>query len=247
MAIGALGLGALLSGGSSLLQGIIGGVQASRGNKGFKRSMANRPEYEIPSEYQDILAKYQQAQAGNMPGYDQLQSNIGQAGARARGAAERGAISSSAYGSQVGDIYQKELDAIQNLGIQQEQYKTAMMDKVAGAQGQLAQQKSEQWNINKFLPWQTEMNRYGEQKSAGMQNLFGGIQSGMGAISDFAGTKYYVDSLKAMQGITGNSGISASKSGNFFQSKPVGVPNTTPQQNLLNTLQDKTSQIKINW
>lgn len=194
-----LTLSLLLGGGSALLQGAIGGVQAFQGNKGFKRTMANRPDYEIPSEYQDILAKYQQAQAGNMPGYEQLQSNIGQAGARARGAAERGAISSNAYGAQVGDIYQKELDAIQNLGIQQEQYKTAMMDKVAGAQGQLAGQKAEQWNINKFLPWQTEMNRYGEQKSAGMQNLFSGIQSGMGSISDFLGTRYYTDTLNSFK------------------------------------------------
>lgn len=242
MALDALGISALLGGGSALLQSVIGGIQAYQGNKGFKRTMANRPDYEIPSEYQDILAKYQQAQAGNMPGYEQLQSNIGQAGARARGAAERGAISSTAYGAQVGDIYQKELDAIQNLGIQQEQYKTQMLDKVAGAQGQLAGQKAEQWNINKFLPWQTEMNRYGEQKSAGMQNLFSGIQSGIGSVSDFLGTKYYTDALTGLQG--GNN-ISAPKGGNFFQSKPMSTP--TPQQNLLNTLEDKTSKIKLNW
>jgi hypothetical protein len=193
-----LTIAALLSGGSSLLQGIIGGVQAAQGAKGFNRTMANRPDYEIPSEYQDILAKYQQAQAGNMPGYDQLQSNIGQAGARARGAAERGAISSNAYGAQVGDIYQKELDAIQNLGIQQEQYKTSMLDKVAGAQGQLGQQKAEQWNINKFLPWQTEMNRYGEKSKTGMENLFAGIQSGIGTATDFLGTKYAQDMFKEL-------------------------------------------------
>lgn len=194
-----LTLSLLIGGGSALLQSGIGAFQTYQGNKGFQRTMANRPNYEIPSEYQDILAKYQQAQAGNMPGYGQLQSNIGQAGARARGAAERGAISSNAYGAQVGDIYQKELDAIQNLGIQQEQYKSSMLDKVTGAQGQLAGQKAEQWNINKFLPWQTEMNRYGEQKSSGMQNLFNGIQSGTGAASDFLGTRYYTDTLKGLQ------------------------------------------------
>jgi hypothetical protein len=198
MALGALGIGALLSGGQALLQGIVGGVQAAKGNKGFNKTMANRPEYEIPEEYESILAQYQQARAGNMPGYDQMRADINQSGARARGSAERGAISSTAYGAQVGDIYQKELDAIQNLGIQQEQYKSNMLDKVAGAQGQLGQQKSEQWNINEYTPWQTEMNRYGEMKKQGVENIFGAIQSGVGTMSDFLGTRYAVDAMKGL-------------------------------------------------
>ena len=74
-----------------------------------------------------------------------------------------------------------------------------MSDKVAGAQGQLAGQKAEQWNINKFLPWQTEMNRFGEMKTAGMQNLFQGIQSGVSTMSDLIGTKYMTDTLKGLQ------------------------------------------------
>lgn len=194
-----LGIGSALTGASTLLQGIVGGVQAYRGNKGFNRTMAARPTYEIPEEYKKILAQYQQAQAGNMPGYEQTLSNVGQAGARARGAAERGAISSSAYGAQVGDIYQKELDAIQNLGIQQEEYKTSMLDKVAQAQGQLGEQKSEQWNINKFLPWQTEMNRYGEMKKTGMENLFGAVQGGVSNITDLVGTSYYKKILEGLK------------------------------------------------
>jgi hypothetical protein len=176
----------------------MGAIQAARGAKGFNRTMANRPTYEIPEEYKNILAQYQQAQAGNMPGYEQTLGQIGQLGARTRGAAERGAISSTAYGSQVGDIYQKELDALQNLGVQQAQYKSSMLDKVAGAQAGLGEQKTEQWNINKYVPWQTEMNRYGEMKQAGMQNLFGAIQSGVGNITDLAGTRYYTDVLKGL-------------------------------------------------
>jgi len=202
-------IAALIGAGAAAVKGIAGGIQASRGKKGFNKTMANRPDYEIPSEYQDILARYQQAGASNMPGYNQQLSQIGQAGARARGSAERGAISSTAYGSQVGSIYQKELDAIQNLGVQQEQYKTAMMDKVSGAEGQLGQQKSEQWNLNKFLPWQTEMNRYGEQKQAGLQNMFSGIQGIGNTAMDYMGTKYYQDALKGLQGGGGGNKFSA--------------------------------------
>lgn len=240
MAIGALGVGALLSGGSALLQGIFGGVQAAKGNKGFNRAMANRPTYEIPDEYKNILAQYQQAQAGNMPGYEQTLSQIGQSGARARGAAERGAISSASYGAQVGDLYQKELDAIQGLGIKQEEYKTSMMDRVAQAQGQMGAQKSEQWNINKFMPWQTEMNRFGEQKQAGIQNMFSGLQSGIGNLADLAGTKYYSDALAKLQNVGGASPIGGLKS------NPLSN-NYNPQQNLFNTTSDLLKKTKINF
>lgn len=195
----ALGIGAIVNGGSALLQGLMGGIQAARGKKGFNRTMANRPTYEIPEEYQKILSQYEKAYAGNMPGYDQTLAQIDQAGARGRGSAERGSISSNAYGSQVGDIYQKELDAIRGLGIKQEEYKTSMLDKVAGAEGAMAGQKAEQWNINKFMPWQTEMNRYGDMAKTGTQNLFGAIQSGVSGVTDFLGTKYYSDTLKGLQ------------------------------------------------
>jgi len=197
MPIGALGLGAI-SMIPALAQSIFGGIQASKANKQFNKLLANRPQYEIPQEYKNILAQYQQARAGNMPGYEQTLGQIGQLGARTRGAAERGAISSTAYGSRVSDIYQKELDALQNLGIQQEQYKTSMLDKVVGAQAGLGEQKAQQWNLNQNLPWQTEMNRMGEQKQAGLQNLFSGIQSMAGGLTDLAGTKYYTEALRGL-------------------------------------------------
>jgi len=201
--------GALISGGSALLQGIIGGIQASRANKQFKRLSANRPQYEIPKEYESILGMYKTAMAGNAPGYSQSLANMEQAGARARGAAERGAISSVSYGSQVSDIYQKELDAIQNLGVQQEQWKASQMQNVAGAQAAMGEQKAQQWNVNQYVPWQTEMNRLGEQRATGMQNLFQGIQSGLGSITDLLGTSYYTKSLQGLYG-QGGTGTSAS-------------------------------------
>jgi hypothetical protein len=200
MPIGALGLGAILSGGTSLAQALVQGIGALRANKRFNQTFANRPNYEIPEEYGNILAQYKQAYAGNMPGYGLMLGQTEQAGARARGAAERGAISSTSYGQQIGDIYQKELDAIQNLGIQQAQYKSGMLDKVTGAEGMMGQQKTEQWNLNKFLPWQTEMNRWGEKTKANTEGFWGAIQSGMGGVMDLLGTKYYADILGKLQG-----------------------------------------------
>jgi len=183
--------GALLTAIPSLARGILGGIQAARGAKGFKRTMAARPGYEIPQEYKNILAQYQQARAGNMPGYDQQLSQIGQASARAWGRRKEGAISSNVLMDT--DIYQKELDAIRGLGIKQEQYKSSMLDKVAGAQGILGGQKLAKQEWEELIPYQTELNRYGEMQKGGIENIFKGIQ-GMGmTASDLWGTKYLKD------------------------------------------------------
>jgi hypothetical protein len=161
--------------------------------------MANMPKYEIPKEYQDILAKYQQTYSGNKPGFEQQIDQIGQLGARSRGAAERGAISSTAYGAQVGDIYQKELDAIQKEYVSNAEFKLAGVDKIAGAQGVMAGQKEAKQNWDTLIPYQTELNRYGEMKKTGMENIFGAIQGGLSNATDLLGTSYYKKRLDLLQ------------------------------------------------
>ena len=198
--MGPLGIGALVNAVPALFQGITGAVQASRGRKGFNRAMANRPDYQIPSEYGNILSQYQTAYGGDMPGYQRGLNQIGQVGARSRGAAERGAISSNAYGASISAQQQKELDAIMNYNLGNERFKLEGVDKIAGAEQMMAGQKEQKWNLNKFLPWQTEAGRYGEMQKGGMENLFGALQAGASNITDLIGTKYYTDALKGLQG-----------------------------------------------
>jgi hypothetical protein len=186
-----------ISGGSALAQALIQGISALNANKKFKQTSANRPtlgaEYLKP--YEDILAKYNQVYGGNKPGFEQQLDQISQLGARARGSAERGAISSTAYGSQVADIYQKELDAMQKEYISNKEFKLSGVDKTAGATAMLGEKQTEQWNINKYIPWQTEMNRWGEKAKANTEGFWGALQGGIGGITDFLGTKYATDVL----------------------------------------------------
>ena len=195
----ALGIGSIVNAVPALFQGITGAIQASRGRKGFNRAMANRPDYQIPEEYQKILSQYQTAYGGDMPGYQRGLNQIGQVGARSRGAAERGAISSNAYASSISSQQQKELDAIMNLNQQNEQFKLQGVDKIAGAEQMMAGQKTEKMNWEKLIPHQTELNRYGDMWGGGIKNLFGALQSGASNITDLVGTKYYQDALKGLQ------------------------------------------------
>jgi len=183
----------------NVIQGVTAGIGALQNTRDFNRLKGNQPQYQIPEEYKKNLAMAQQLYAGNMPGYSQTLSEIGQAGARARGGAERGAISSNAYMSSVGDIYQKELDAIQGLGVQQEQYKTQQAQNVMAQQGVMGEQKGQQWNLNKNLPWQTEMNRLGESKAANTQGFFSALQGLGSGVTDLLGTKYLSEAMQGLQ------------------------------------------------
>jgi hypothetical protein len=194
-----IGLGAMLSGGSALAQALIQGISALNANKKFKQTLADRPtlgaEYLKP--YESILAKYNQVYGGNKPGFEQQLDQISQLGARARGSAERGAISSNSYLTQVGDIHQRGLDAIQKEYLSNAEFKLSGVDKTAGATAMLGEKQTEQWNINKYIPWQTEMNRWGEKQKASTEGFWGALQGGIGGITDLLGTKYAADALKS--------------------------------------------------
>jgi hypothetical protein len=192
--------GAIASLGAQGLMAVVNGIRAASQQKKFNQTLRNQPQYQIPQEYQDILARNQQMYNSDMPGYAQTVSNIGQAGATARGAAERGAIGSVSYGAQVGDIYQKELDAYQNLGVQQAQYKVNMAQNVNQAQAAVGEKKDLQFDLNKYQPWQAQLNRYGEGAKSGWEGMMSAIQGGISNISDLFGTQ---ELKKAYQQVKG--------------------------------------------
>lgn len=182
--------GAIAMGASSLLglgQTIAEGIRARRERKRVNELLAQRPTYKIPEAYNDIIRQYSQLQQQGMPGYEQIESNLGEAFAAERGRRERGAISSNT--NLLGDAYEKELEAIQNLGIQQAQYKTAMAEKVIGAQGDLAQQQLAKQNWDDLVSWQTRLNASSEGQQAGIQNMYAGMQGMSNTFADFAGTE----------------------------------------------------------
>jgi len=189
----------LASGAINGLSAIFQGIKASKDRKRFNQALTERPDYQIPEEYQKILSQYQTAYGGDMPGYQRGLNQIEQVGARGRGAAERGAISSNAYASSISSQQQKELDAIMNLNIQNEQFKLAGVDKIAGAEGMMAGQKEQQWNLNEFLPWQTKVSYLGESAKARTEGAYGALNAFGSNLSDLAGTKYLMDAYKGLK------------------------------------------------
>ena len=191
--LGAAGMA--INGVSAIFQGI----KAAKDKKAFNKALFERPDYQIPQEYQNILSQYKIAYGGDMPGYQRGLNQIGQIGARARGSAERGAISSNAFGASVSAQQQKELDAIMNLNTQNEQFKLQGVDKIAGAEQLMAGQKEQKWNLNEFLPWQTKVNYLGESAKARTEGAYSALNAFGSNLSDLAGTRYLMDAYKGLK------------------------------------------------
>jgi len=196
--MGPLLVGGLISGGLGLGKAIIGGVQAARGQKQMKNLLANRPQYNIPEEYQKALNIYQGLATGGMPGQSRYEQLIGQSTARAMTGAERGAISSGVYQGAVASAQDKELQALQNLALMGAQYKAQARQNLAGAQQQYGQLQDVAFEYNVNQPYQIGLNMANEQRMAGAQNLFGGLGEMGSAITSLVGTKYYTDVMAGL-------------------------------------------------
>lgn len=200
----ALPWGGIAAGVSSLLNlglGIADRIKANKLQKQWNTLYSQRPEYEIPEAYTGALNLYKQRAAqSKMPGQDILEENIQQSSARARTAAERGAISSASYGAQASDIYAKELEAIQDLGIKSAEFQWANQGQLGEAMQRYGgeQEKAQDWN--KIGAWSTKMNTIESQMGAKTQNANAYLGNAAAGLLQFAGTDYYKRMLEQTGG-----------------------------------------------
>jgi len=225
--------GAIATGVSSLLNlglGIADRIKANKLQKQWNKLYSQRPEYEIPEAYTNALSLYKQRAAqSKMPGQDLIEENIQQSSARARTAAERGAISSASYGAQASDIYAKELEAIQDLGIQSAQFQWQNQGQLGEAMQMYGGQQEKAQDWNKLGKWTTGMNVLESQLGARTQNANNYLGNAAAGLMNFAGTSYYSDLLKQTQG-----GGTPVQGWSTNQSAPVGMP-PNAQSQLLDT------------
>ena len=226
--------GGIATGVSSLLNlglGIADRIKANKLQKQWNTLYSQRPEYEIPESYTDALSLYKQRAAqSKMPGQDIIEGNIQQSSARARTAAERGAISSASYGAQASDIYSKELEAIQDLGIKSAEFQWANQGQLGEAMQMYGGQQEKAADWNSMGRWSTGLNVLESQMGARTQNANNYLGNAAAGLLNFAGTSYYQQMLNQTQG-----GGSMPPTGLLGrQSAPVGQPQGA-QDKLLDT------------
>jgi hypothetical protein len=180
---------------------VFGAAQAVKANKQVKNLMANQVTYKRPEEYaQELTMRQGLASQTQLPGMGQITDNIGAASAQARGAAEKGAISSNTYMGAVGDIYSKQIQAYQDLGVQAANFQQTQKENLAKTLQQGAGYSDTEWDQNKLQPWNMQMNMAQSNKQSGWANLWGGLEGQAMSANNFAGTQYAQQIMKGLQG-----------------------------------------------
>lgn len=194
-----LGAAALVSGGISAVKGIIGAIQGFGANKKIKDQWANRPTYKKPEAIDSMIDIYRKAASrSQLPGQDLIEGKLGRTTSKSLRYAEKYAPSSAALLESARSANEAEINAIRDLGIEFAQYRDAAEQRLAAGKAVEAQYEDQEFYYNKALPWETRMNEFQSRKQAGFQNMWSGVSGAASTFMDFAGTKYYSDTLKSL-------------------------------------------------
>lgn len=163
-------------------QTIYGISQQAKARQEYERAKAeqerNRPT--IPKDVERLVSRAERGVVEGMPARSRYEDVISGRTATNVAAMREGAMTSTEYLSGVSDVYRGELEQLNKLATQEAVYRTQQEDRLSRALETRAQ-----------YDWQTQQFQYGESQqelgaaqqaySAGTQNIWGGIQTGVGA------------------------------------------------------------------
>ncbi len=143
--------------------------------QGRKLAEQDTPPYQIPDAVPMAMDFQRSRMLGDMPGTQTMREDV-RAGTSAQiSAAER-------YGyidpNVVGQIYGQEQAGLRNIGVASSQYAGGQQDRYLDMMGMLAGQQGAAWDWNVRMPFEYDMAAAQQMIGAGMQNIYGGIQSG---------------------------------------------------------------------
>jgi hypothetical protein len=169
---------------------LYGYYSAKKNKKQLEEIEKNRPVYTAPEEAQQYLELYKNM-AGNreLPGQSQYEQNIQQASVSgARNIQNLTESPTSSLGAMT-DLYRNEMNAYNNLAVQQQQYYEGNQQKLAGALNQMANYRDMEFEYNVNNPWQrkyqNKINEYVSNRGLMQQ----GISTWANASSNFGGSQ----------------------------------------------------------
>ena len=179
-----LGPGAAISAGIGLTKSVIGGLQARKARKGI--DALDRPEYQIPEEFQQNLTEAELAALEGMPAEQKQQAVQNMQ----RTMATTLAAQSSRKGGLAGmaGTVQSQTDAFSNMISQDALMRQQNKQRVAGARTAMAGEKQQAFQMNQMDPYSQELGALQGQFQAGRQTMYSGIEDmGAAAVTGFGG------------------------------------------------------------
>lgn len=171
---------------------VLGGLQSAAGIAQYAKGRqlakgAVRPTYEIPKEIADNLSQAQMEALQGLPPeqvkqyVENVQRQVG-FGLTALGERKAGIAGLATLTQQGTDAYKDLLSA-------DAAARQANLRQLMNAREQMAGYKEKEFELNKLLPYQEQVQAAQAMTGAGMQNIMGGLTSAQGALE----TKYLAD------------------------------------------------------
>lgn len=174
----------LISGGVQgavgLTQTIIGAVQKKRAMEALKNQ--KRPMMQTPEEMKQALALY--SRGGDMPGYQNMQNMANMNLAAGGGAMSRAATSSQDLLAGMQGLYGENMMQQQQNAITNANFQVGQRDKYASALSEMAQQKLNEFEVNKMEPYNQARAMYMQNFQTGAGNINAGVNATVSGVSN---------------------------------------------------------------
>jgi len=181
-------IASMVEGGAGLAEGIRGYFQGKEGKEEMDALMANFPELKMQTGYQNALKTIQSLAGGKIPGYYTQLGNIDATTGQSIGAAKEGAMSSAQLQDTLGKLNQQSLQAKSQLDIASGQYQADALKALAGAQNQMGDLQTKQWDQNINRLWNLKMKQTQAQKDQSYESIWSGLDTFLASSEKFAGS-----------------------------------------------------------
>ena len=200
---GALEVAGLVGGGVGLLQTGIGAFNMFGGKKDYERLMRNYPlyKYQEPASYGQAVNVSGQAYAAGSPTTALMEQRIGATTSRAARTAGMYAGSSQELMESVGEAYARELEGLNNLALQDLQYRENARGEYVQSlftKGQAEQRGKEMEYESLLNKWQIQANRAASRSDLGRNMMWQGIGGVAGAATSYLSFASQMSELKKM-------------------------------------------------
>jgi hypothetical protein len=201
---------AIASGAIGLGKSIFGGLRANQGRKEYESLLNNLPKYEIPDEFKANVNLAKSAYQSGMPGADVAKNMIYSSTEAGLSRAEEASQSSIDLLGATTEMYAKELDSLNNMAYQDAVYRSQQLDRLSQANAMMGEQKSKQWEINKWNPAQMRLNMAQSKWQSGQSMVQGGLGDLFGSAMSFATSQAQMKGLNEVFGQGGAAGVASS-------------------------------------
>jgi hypothetical protein len=198
---------------------IQGGYNQIEGQLAMDKAEKNRPVYQVPDEVKKYVEMAQTMSNSDMPGSTQAKQNIEQAAAAG--------ASPLSNPTQTQKLIQNEMNAFNNLNVQQSQYHNQQIQQYQQALKDKARYSDQEFEYNINAPWQRGYNKAINRFEAGQKQQEKATNDEMQIASTLLGGGFNPTSALGgkgqnnnMQNVGGSAGGSADM--NIAQYIPIG-------------------------